>query len=105
MKLDDMKIGSIVKVKGKKKLQVVVSCGLLVEHAYDGDYRVYEFRCIELTDEPTVKNPKLNMYYLSGYSMRGSGREVSLDDVTIVGEAKLTKKIDVTYTCVPFRLI
>lgn len=111
----DMKIGDIVKIKGKKAEQVVIACGLKEDKAYDGSYWVYEFTTIELPKHNaltkaldsnlTKTNPKENHYYLSGYSMRGQGKEVSAADVKVIGECKLKKEVEVTYSFDKVRMI
>lgn len=115
MNQTEMKIGDIVRIKGKKKYQVVISCGLYVEKAYDGDYSVYQFSTIELPEKSPVanaldsdissKDPSVNQYYLSGYSMRGDGKEISKNDVLIIGSTELKKQVSVTYKISKVRMI
>lgn len=111
----DMKVGDIVQVRGKKAEQVVIACGLKESKAYDGSYWVYEFTTIDLPKanaltkaldaKLTQSDPKENKFYLSGYSMRGEGKEIAESDVKIVGECKLKKEVQVTYEFVKVRMI
>ncbi len=111
----DMKVGDIVQIKGKKTEQVVIACGMTESKAYDGSYWVYEFTTIDMPKSNaltkaldanlTQTDPKENKFYLSGYSMKGQGKEISNSDVKIIGECKLKKEVEVTYEFTKVRMI
>ncbi len=111
----NMKVGDIVEIKGKKTAQVVIACGLKEDKAYDGSYWVYEFTTVDLPKQNAITkaldanltqtDPKEHDYYLSGYSMKGKGKQIDLVDVKIVGECKLKKEVEITYEFNKIRMI
>jgi hypothetical protein len=112
---DDLKVGNIVKIRGRQSAQVVTSCGMQVEAAYDGNYHCYQFSTVDLPQQSAVDvamdnplrtvAPKEHKYFLSGYSMRGDGKEIDATDVKIIGHFNLKKDVTVTYRMDYVRMI
>jgi hypothetical protein len=100
-------VGEIITIgRSQKQLLVVYSQKVTNHDHIRGEaYHVHQLQCIEIASDQwgrprqlmSYPSPKLIELYLEGGSMRGRGRQIKLDTITVVGLTKLSTTVTTTY--------